>query len=78
MVIEGCYSSSCEVTSGVPQGSVLAPTLFMILINDLINNIQYTIKLFADNCLIYRPIYPSIDHQELQQDLDTLTSWAKT
>ena len=78
VIIEGCYSSSCEVTSGVPQGSVLGPSLFLIFINDLINNIQSTIRLFADDCLIYRPICSSIDHEVLQQDLDTLTSWAET
>ena len=72
VVIEGCYLSSCEVTSGVPQGSVLGPNLFLIFINDLINNIQSTIRLFADDCLIYRPLCSSIDHKVLQQDLDTL------
>ena len=59
------YSSSCEVTSGVPQGLVLGPTLFLIFISDLINIIQSTIRLFADDCLIYQPICSSINHQVL-------------
>jgi len=78
VVIEGSYSSPCKVTSGVPQGSVLGPTLFLVYINDLITGIQSTIRLFADDCIIYRPINSSTDHQILQQDLNTLTSWAAT
>ena len=64
--------------SGVPQGSVLGSSLLLIFINDLINNIQSTIRLFADDCLTYRPMCSSIDHEVLQQDIDTLTSWAET
>ena len=78
VVIEGTYSSPCKVTSGVPQGTVLGPTLFLLYINDLISNIQSTVRLFADDCLIYRPINSPNDHQLLQQDLNTLNTWAKT
>ena len=78
VVIEGTYSSPCKVTSGVPQGTVLGPTLFLLYINDLISNIQSTVRLFADDCLIYRPINSLNDHQLLQQDLNTLNTWAKT
>ena len=74
VVIEGYYSSPSKVTSGVPQGMVLGPILFLIYINDLITN--STIRLFADDCLIYRVINSSADHQLLQQDLNTLSNWA--
>ena len=53
VVIEGYYSSPSKVTSGVPQGTVLGPIPFLIYINDLITDINSTIRLFADDCLIY-------------------------
>jgi len=73
VIVEGSYSTPCKVTSGVPQGSVLGPTLFLIHINDLVTGIQSTARLFADDCLIYRPIATTTDHQILQDDLVT---WA--
>ena len=48
----------------------------LIYINDLITDINSTIRLFADDCLIYRVINSSADHQLLQQDLNTLSNWA--
>ena len=52
VAVEGSYS----ITSGVPQDSVPGPTLFLIHINDLVMHIQSTVRLFADDCLIYHPI----------------------
>ena len=56
VVLENKYSNKVDVTSGVPQGSVLGPVLFLIYINDITENMQSTICLFADDCTIYRPI----------------------
>ena len=78
VVVDGHYSSPISVSSGVPQGTVLGPTLFLLYINDIDVNIQSQIRLFADDCLIYRPITSNDDHDKLQQDLNFLTSWATT
>ena len=56
VVIKGRQSSSAAVTSGVPQGTVLAPLLFLCFINDLPNGIL-SIKLYADDVLLYNTIH---------------------
>lgn len=63
------------VTSGVPQGSVLAPLLFLIYINDLTDSISSSIRLFADDCVIYRKITNPTDVACLQADLDNISTW---
>ena len=70
VVVDGSFSNYCKVTSGVPQGSVLGPTLFLLYINDITEGISSQMKLFADDCLIYNS---STDHQTLQQDLTILS-----
>jgi hypothetical protein len=54
--VGGQLSEEVRVTSGVPQGSVLGPLLFLVYINDIWRNIESTIRLFADDCVIYRKI----------------------
>ena len=76
VVVDGSYSSPCSVTSGVPQGSVLGPVLFLININDITSNIHSQLRLFADDCLIYRPISSPEGHTILQNDLLKLSIWA--
>ena len=75
-MVDGAKSSTCEITSGVPQGSVLGPILFLIYINDITINIHSEIRLFADDILLYRAIKLPNDHSMLQGDLNTLTKWA--
>ena len=56
VVLEGATSNQVHVTSGFPQGTVLGPLLFLIYINDIENDIDSQIRLFADDCLLYRVI----------------------
>ena len=76
-VVNGVNSSYVEVTSGVPQGSVLGPMLFLLYINDINNAIKSQIKLFADDSVLYRNIRSQNYQVILQNDLDTIYSWAE-
>ena len=68
-------STSSPVTSGVPQGSVIGPLLFLIYINDLPLQVKSTTCLFADDSLLYRKICSPSDTKALQDDLDRLQKW---
>ena len=76
VVTEGVQSSEAIVTSGVPQGTVLGPILFLCHINDLPEAVSSSVRLFADDCLLYRPIKNQEDHLKLQEDLKSLQKWA--
>ena len=76
VLLDGESSDYVPVTSGVPQGTVLGPLMFLIYINDIVENISSQIKLFADDCLLYRVIKTEQDTVSLQRDLDTLSHWA--
>ena len=78
VIIDNKFSAPSTVISGVPQGSVLGPLLFQIFINDLPNNIESLVKLYADDVLIMRSIITSEDHQTLQNDLTKLAHWSAT
>ena len=76
VMVDGELSESVSVDSGVPQGTVLGLLLFLLHINDLPQNVSSTVRLFADDCLIYRPIKNQQDPIALQQDLCSLDNWA--
>ena len=78
VVLDGVTSSIAPVVSGVLQGSVLGPLLFIIYINDLPQYIKHSIvRLFADNCVLYRPIYDYNNTALLQQDTHSLQIWSQ-
>ena len=76
VVLDGCMSSSTTVSSGVPQGTVLAPLLFLCFINDLPQGISASVKLYADDVLLYKIIESTNDSESLQCDLNLLSDWA--
>lgn len=78
VVVNGETSKWHNVESGVPQGTVLGPHLFLLFINDINNSVKGTTRLFADDCLLYHKIKSSADELSLQKDLDTLVAWADT
>ena len=75
VVVSGTKSSSIPVKSGVPQGSVLGPSLFLFYINDIPMQVTSTVRLFADDTIMYLSIRNSSDASKLQQDLDRLEAW---
>jgi len=77
VVVEGEASETTSVDSGVPQGTVLGPLLFLCHINDLPEAVKSQVRLFADDCLLYREINTFTDHHTLQADLKCLEAWAE-
>ena len=71
-------ANSDPVLSGVPQGTVLGPVLFVIYINDLLDNISSHGLMFADNTNIFRHITSYEDAMELQLDISKLENWSNT
>ena len=78
VIVDGERSTNSPVTSGVPQGTVLGPLLFLTYINDLPDSIHSQVRLFADDCILYREISSPTDSDILQQDIDTLCTWEQT
>ena len=79
VVLNGKMSDWAPVESGVPQGSCLGPTCFVIFINDIdnaINIVTSFISKFADDTKVGRVVKDEKDREELQKDLDNLMEWS--
>jgi len=76
VVIDGESSDWLPVESGVRQGMVLGPLAFLIYINDISNEVSSSLRLFADDCLLYRIISSPDDCAKLQNDLNKVYNWS--
>ena len=78
--VGSCLSNVAYITSGVVQGSVLGPLLFLLFINDiggLLSNERCVCKLYADDVKLYTTLQLDEDYTILQQKLDTLVAWSE-
>jgi hypothetical protein len=78
VVLGDVVSSWRDVLSGIPQGSILGPLLFLIFINDMPDLLEQFCKLFADDTKLIAPIKNITDCIKLQSDLNKATDWATT
>lgn len=75
VVVNGCSSSTCQVISGIPQGSVLGPTLFIVYVNDLPKGLQTFSNMLADDLKAMRGIANLRDNVKLQEDITCISNW---
>ena len=80
VVVDGASSKTTPVVSGVPQGSVLGPLLFLVYIN-CVSSLPLTtgsrLTIYADDILLFKPIYLSQDYEALQKDIDAIAECTK-
>jgi len=72
VVIKGNISTPCMVTSGVPQRSVLGPTLFLLYINGLPKALTCNVSLYTDDTLIYQKVNSREKSMEFQKNIDAV------
>jgi hypothetical protein len=75
VVLDGAISNEVKVTSGVPQGSVIGPLLFLLYINDIGETVDSNLRLFADDAVVYREIRSVNDKESLTKDLEAIQEW---
>ena len=76
VMVDGENSNGVKVESGVPQGTVLGPVLLLSYINDLPKSVKHShVRLFADDCVLYRQVKSESDCELLQDDLQNLEKW---
>ena len=76
VIVNGTKSKEAPVISGIPQGTVLGPLLFVLYINDLLDNVTSHGFLYADDTKIFRQISTQKDSEKLQNDIENLEDWS--
>ena len=77
VVVNGHHSEWLSVSSGVPQGSILGPLLFILYVNDVNSVVMHSsLKMFADDLTLYQEVASVEDCQKLQQDLSNVYEWS--
>ena len=76
VILNGGSSPWSDVVSGIPQGSVLGPILFLIFIDDLPDSVAGLVKIFADDTKLFSAIKSKEDCKKLQADLESLSQWS--
>ena len=76
VALNGFFSEYTNTESGVPQGSVLGPLLFLVYINDLQNDVSSTVNFFADDTMLYSVVRdPQFPASQLNHDLNVISKW---
>jgi hypothetical protein len=75
--VRGSESPWVNVTSGVPQGSVIGPLLFLLYVNDIPESLECLSKMFADDTKVFTVVKCEADNERLQRDLNTLDNWSE-
>ena len=77
--VDGEFSCWADVLSGIPQGSILGPLLFIIFINDLVDSCENNLRLylFADDAKMYRHIKDALDVDNLQRGINNFVKWTE-
>ena len=78
VVVNSEMSTLSAISSGIPQGSVLGPTFFIVFINDIPDSINSTVNIFAGDTNLFRSITSEEEHEVLQRDLNLLADWSET
>ena len=76
VIINGKHSDWCSVLSGIPQGSVLGPILFVVYINDIDRNINNVLLKFADDTKLFAVVKDPVSIESLRSDLKRLYEWS--
>ena len=79
VILPGVYSDWSKIFAGVPQGSLLGPLLFLVFINDIVNEIGSCIRLFADDTSLFIIVDdPVASAERLNADIIKILQWAET